>query len=159
MANIAKALREEVSRLARRELKSALASLKKDAVALKKTNADLKRRLTELERQNRRLLSNQVRNLEQPTNVSHEDAERSKISGKGILALRKRLGMSQAKFAKLIDVTPVSVYLWERQGGPLNLRQRTKLAVLSARKMSVREAKEQLAKVIDAEAASKPPSE
>lgn len=40
-------------------------------------------------------------------------AASEKLGQKAIKAIRKKLGLSQADFAKLTGVTPVAVYFWE----------------------------------------------
>jgi hypothetical protein len=42
-------------------------------------------------------------------------------------------------------VTTHAVYLWESKEGPLNLREKTKAALVSIKEMGAREAKEKLA--------------
>jgi hypothetical protein len=51
------------------------------------------------------------------------------------------LRLSQADFGKLLGTTPGAVHLWEKKEGPLNLRDKTKAAILSVRGMGAKEAK------------------
>ena len=55
--------------------------------------------------------------------------------------------LSQADFGKLLGATPHAVYLWEKKLGALNLRDKTKAAILSVRGLAAREAKEKLAEL------------
>jgi hypothetical protein len=55
------------------------------------------------------------------------------------------LRLSQTDFGKLLGTTPHAVYLWERKEGALNLRDKTKGAILSIRGLGAREAEEKLA--------------
>mgnify|MGYP002261406726 CR=1 FL=1 len=55
--------------------------------------------------------------------------------------------LSQANFGKLLGTTPGTVYLWEKKEGALNLRDKTKAAILSIRGMRAREAKEKLKEI------------
>jgi DNA-binding transcriptional regulator YiaG len=57
------------------------------------------------------------------------------------------LRLSQADFAKLLGTTPGAVHLWERKDGALNLRDKTKAAILSVRGLGAREAKEKLKEI------------
>jgi len=61
-----------------------------------------------------------------------------------IRALRKKLRLSQADFGKLLGATPHAVYVWEKKIGALNLRDKTKAAILPVRGLGAREAKEKL---------------
>lgn len=61
--------------------------------------------------------------------------------------MRRKLGLSQESFAKLVGVSPNAVYQWERKSGMLRLRSKTHAAVMAARKLGSREAKAKLAEV------------
>jgi DNA-binding transcriptional regulator YiaG len=67
-----------------------------------------------------------------------------RFSSRGICALRKKLRLSQADFGRLLGTTPGSVHLWEKKQGALNLRDKTKAAILSIRGLGAREAREKL---------------
>ena len=58
------------------------------------------------------------------------------------------MGLTQADFAKLVGATTHAVYLWEKKEGPLNLRDKTKKALLSIRGMGAREAKAKLEEAV-----------
>lgn len=76
-----------------------------------------------------------------------EQTSRAWISGKGIKSLRKRLGLSQAEFARLLGVSDQTVYKWERKSGMLEFRGVTKAKVLAVRGIGAREAKKRLAEM------------
>jgi DNA-binding transcriptional regulator YiaG len=145
MSNIAKALKAEISRISRKEVKSATGPITKANIDLKKIVADLKKRLAALEKENKRLLGGVKReNRESPPTPS-EETKKARITSTTIRSLRSRLGFSQADFGKLAGVTTHAVYLWESKEGPLNLRDKTKAALVSIKEMGAREAKEKLA--------------
>jgi DNA-binding transcriptional regulator YiaG len=50
------------------------------------------------------------------------------VTGKAVASLRKKLNMSQAGLARLLDVAPATVGNWEKSEGPLNLRASTRKA-------------------------------
>jgi len=50
------------------------------------------------------------------------------VTGKAVASLRKKFNMSQAGFARLLDVSPAAVGNWEKTQGPLNLRASTRKA-------------------------------
>lgn len=146
MPNIAKALKEEIARVARRELKKDFASLKQDTVWLKKNLAELKRRTTALERENR-LLKTKSSRLEKETTPEPDELQKMRVTGKMIRSLRKRLGITQADFAKLLGVSGQSVYQWERKDDKLRLRENTKVALQRVRQMGKREVLAELEKL------------
>lgn len=147
MPNIAKLLKDEIQRLAKREIKLATDSLRKDNAALKRTVADLKRRLTKLESSNKRLVAKEESERPQGA-VNEADPVKARITGKMIRAIRSRLGLSQDAFAKLVGVSSQAVYQWERKDGRLDLRGDSKAVIVNIRKMGKREAKQRLADVV-----------
>jgi DNA-binding transcriptional regulator YiaG len=158
MPNIAKVLKEEISRIGRKEAKAANRLIHHKEVRLAKAAVDLKRRVVELEKA-MRLLQQRLAALEAVQPVSAATGQESKrewISGKGIRRLRKKLGLSQAAFAKLVGVSIISVYQWEKHAGMLKLRKATKAAVFGIRGIGAREAKRRLEEVTKAGPAKKP---
>jgi len=146
MSNVAKALKEEISRISRKEAKSATGPIAKANIDLKKTVADLKGRLAALEKENKRLLGGVKKEKPVSAPEASEETKKARITSTTIRSLRSRLGLSQADFGKLAGVTIGAVYLWESKEGPLNLRDKTKAAILSIKGMGAREAKEKLGK-------------
>jgi DNA-binding transcriptional regulator YiaG len=149
MPNIAKMLKDEMQRISRKEVKAATASLRQDVVTLKRTAADHKRRIAQLERLNRQLIARSDKRGGSLTRVSVEEVEKARISGKMIRSIRKRLGLSQADFAKLVSVSAQSVFQWEHKAGRLDFRGQTKTAILSLRKLKKKEALAQLEKMAE----------
>ena len=148
MPNIGKVLKDEIARISRKGVKSAIGGLGKSNVNLKKIVADLKKRVASLEKENRRLIAEAKKNKLEPTEKPSEEQENARFTSKGIRSLRNRLGLTQADFAKLVGATTHAVYLWEKKEGPLNLRDKTKTALLSIRAMGAREAKEKLEEAV-----------
>ena len=146
MSNIAKALKAEISRISRKEAKSATGPIAKSNVDLKKTVVDLKKRLAALEKENKRLLAGVKKERPASAPGPSEETRKARITSTTIRSLRSRLGLTQAEFGKLAGVTTGAVYLWENKEGPLNLRENTKAALLSIKGMGAREAKEKLGK-------------
>ena len=145
MPDIAKILREEIQRLARREVKAAIASLKMDNVILKRTAADHKRRLVQIEKDNRHLLAQAKKLRETVVKTPDVEVEKARITAKMIKSIRDRLGLSQAALAKILEVTPNTVLLWEQKEGRLTFRNpETKAAIVSLRGMTKAEAAKSL---------------
>jgi DNA-binding transcriptional regulator YiaG len=148
MSNVVKILKAEIARISKKEARSATQAIGKSNTWLRKTVADMKKRLVLLEKENRRLVT-AIRKFQvaQPEKVEREEGKKARFTSKGIRALRKKLRLSQADFGKLLGTTPHAVYLWEKKIGALNLREKTKTAILAIRGLGAREAKEKLAEL------------
>jgi DNA-binding transcriptional regulator YiaG len=48
--------------------------------------------------------------------------------GKTVANLRKKMNMTKAQFARILEVSPATINNWEKSEGPLNLRARTQKA-------------------------------
>jgi len=148
MSNIAKVLKAEIARIGKREAKSATQAIGKSNTWLRKTVSDLKKRLVLLEKENKHLAAAMKKfQVEQPQKPDLEEGKKARFTSRGIRALRKKLRLSQADFGKLVGTTTHAVYLWEKKVGALNLRDKTKAAILSVRGLSATGAKEKLAEV------------
>ena len=148
MSNVVKILKAEIARISKKEAKSATQAIGKSNTWLRKTVADLKRRVFVLERENKRLVAAMKKyQVAQPEKVDQEEGNKARFTSKGIHSLRKKLRLSQADFGKLVGTTKHAVYLWEKKAGALNLRDKTKAAILSVRGLSATGAKEKLAEV------------
>lgn len=143
MSNVITALKAEISRIARKEAKALTAPLRKPANATRLTLADLKRRVAALEKQIRQADA-QLAKEPRPEPAGEAASPENRISGKGVRSLRRKLGLSQDAFARLVGVSPNSVSLWEGKPGMLRLRKATLAAVLAARGLNAREAKAKL---------------
>jgi DNA-binding transcriptional regulator YiaG len=145
MSNVVKILKAEIARISKREAKSATQGIGKSSTWLRKVVADLKKRVVLLEKENKRLIAMVKKyQVESPQKVFREEDKKARFTSRGIHSLRKRLRLSQADFGKLLGTTPHAVYLWERKEGALNLRDKTKAAILSIRGLGAREAREKL---------------
>jgi DNA-binding transcriptional regulator YiaG len=145
MSNVAKVLKAEIARISKREAKSATQGIGKSTVWLRKTVADLKKRVLSLEKENKRLTATLKKyQMAQPQKIDMEEGKKARFTSQGIRALRNKLRLSQADLGKLLGTTPHAVYLWEKKIGALNLRDKTKAAILSIRGLGARGAKEKL---------------
>ena len=148
MSNVVKILKAEIARISKKEAKSATEAIGKSNTWLRKTVAELKKRLVLLEKENKRLGAIVKKyQVAQPEKIYQEEGKKARFASRGIQSLRKKLRLSQADFGKLLGTTAHSVYLWEKKAGALNLRDKTKAAILSIRKLSAREAKEKLEEI------------
>jgi len=148
MSNVVKILKAEIARISKKEAKSATQAIGKSNTWLRKTVADLKKRVLSLEKENKHLITAMKKyQVEQPEKVEQEEGKKVRFSSRGIQSLRKKLRLSQADFGKLLGTTPHAVYLWEKKTGALNLRDKTKAAILSIRGLGATEAKKKLAEL------------
>ena len=154
MPNIAVVLRDEIVRLARKELRSQTEGLKKASAQYRRDIAALKRQVVELKRQVS-FLEGVV--LEKPpVSLAANGAARVRFTAKGLRAQRKRLGLSAADYAQLVGVSPQSIYNWERE---ITRPRKEQIATLVAlRSMGKREAQARLQQLAKQKPTAKKPS-
>ena len=128
MPNIATVLKDEIVRLARKELRSQTDGLKKASTQHRRDIAALKRQIAQLERQVS-LLERQASNKAAAPQAS-PDAAPIRFTAKGLRSQRQRLGLSAAEYAKLAGVTSRSIYNWEQEIARPRQEQAAVLAAL-----------------------------
>ena len=137
-------LKTEIVRLARKEIKKELEPVKRVNAAQRGLIANLRRDVTELQKEVAQL--RKVVSKVAPV-VGEEAAKGFWISGKGVVSLRKRLGITQAELAVLADSTPQSVIRWEKTEGKIQFRQKETLTLMQQiRSMDKRSAWTELGK-------------
>lgn len=139
MPNIASILKEEITRLARKELRANTDSLKKQMAGYRSEIAKLKRRVEQLERQAKK--SVKASPAEPLEDASSDGQHRWRAAG--FAKHRQRLGLSAADMGKLLGVSQITVYKWE--GGQGRPRARYLPVIASIRAMGKREASARLA--------------
>lgn len=137
-------LKAEVTRLSRKEIKKELEPIKRVNAAQRGLIANLRRDVTELQREVARL----QKDLEkQPAPMEATEEKSFWISGKGVVSLRKRLGITQVELAALAEVSHQSVVRWEKNNGKIPFRsQATMDRVQRVRALSKSEAWKELGK-------------
>ena len=110
MSNFVAQLRNEISRIAKKESRAEAAALKSATSKSKGEIAVLKRRVSELESSLRALTAALSKPARQEKVLKNTDL-RFRVDG--FVSLRKRLDLSAAKMALLIGVSPQSIYHWE----------------------------------------------
>ncbi len=113
-------LKAEIVRLSRKEIKKELEPVRRVNAAQRKLIANLRRDVSDLQREVARL--QKAVGAEPPPVIDEEEAQRFWMSGKGVVSLRKRLGVTQTEFARLIGVTQQSVVRWEKTAGKIPFR-------------------------------------
>jgi DNA-binding transcriptional regulator YiaG len=135
MPNIASVLKDEISRLARKEVRGETARLQKAVTAYRSEIAALKRRVADLEKQGSRR-GKQTASSGQEAGGSTDKNLRFRAAG--FKAHRERLGLSAREVGQLLDASALSVYKWE--SGKARPRAKHLEAIATLRKMGKREA-------------------
>jgi len=143
MPNIGTVLREEISRLSRRESRSQVDATKKATAQHRRDIAALKRQVAQLQRQVTQL-SHKV--LGALSASSDPTAKRVRFAAKGLRSQRNRLGLSQTDMGTLLGVSAQSIYNWESESAHPRDEQLAKLAAL--RGIGKREAGERLKQLV-----------
>ena len=141
MPNIASIFKDEILRLARKEVRKEIEPLKKASAQYRSEIAALKRRLAVLEK-------GQVRQEKKAAMVGASDNEaegntRVRFSAKGFATKRQKLGISAGDMGKLLGVSSQTVYHWET--GKSRPRQKQIAAIAAVRKLGKRKALAMLA--------------
>jgi DNA-binding transcriptional regulator YiaG len=128
MPNIATVLREEILRLARKEVREQTNALKKASAQYRKDIAEMKRRVSDLQHKVIPLEKQVLKDL--PAQATEAGAEHVRFTAKGLRSQRKRLGLSAANYGKLIGVTGQTIYSWEGETSRPRKQQVARIASL-----------------------------
>lgn len=111
MANIASLLKAEISRIARKEVRTETQTLKKASAQYRSDIAALKRRIAEQDR-----LIAKLRKSKPATTAATGENEGPQLRFRpdGFASLRKKLGLSAADMGKLLGVSLQTIYHWEK---------------------------------------------
>lgn len=163
MANLASALKEEISRVARKEIRQQTAGTIRTVAQCEREIAALKRQIGGLQR----MLSPQRKpsapeptarkktgkkkvaaKATEPAATARTGAEsdsgskRSRFSAKGLKTHREQLGLSADSYGKLVGVSGLSIYNWEQEKA--RPRESSIAALASIRGLGKREAASRL---------------
>lgn len=144
MPNIGSVLKDEVTRLARRELKKEVGPVRKITAAHRRDLAAIKRQLVSAQKRIQ-LLERQVSKTRAAPMAAASSEKPLRFVAKGLVSLRKRLGLPAAGLAKLLDVSEQSVYNWEAKK-TVPRRQQVE-AIAGLRSLGKREAHARLEKL------------
>lgn len=145
MPNIASVFKEEIARLARKEVRAQTAELKKASAQHRAHIAALRRRIEELERQLKRAGKAAARPSAAAAQDDDEGVTSRRFSATRLAAQRRKLGLSAADFATLLGVSGQSVYKWEHGGARPRAAQLE--AIAAVRGIGKREAAARLEKL------------
>jgi len=139
MSNVASVLKEEIARVARKEIRRENSSLKRASTTHRSEIAALKRRLQELERQLRRVSRGGEPTLPAAANEDSVSPG-TRFSARSMASQRKRLDLSAAECGLLIGASAQSVYNWEE--GKAHPRAQHLPAIFALRNLGRRQAGE-----------------
>lgn len=137
MPNLSSVLKSEITRLARKEIKSSVDPLRKANAAHRREIAELKRQISAMQRDIR------ASGKSRRATKEHADEPRGvRFTAKGLKALRGRLGLSAGDFGQLIGASGQSIYNWE--AGKAVPRANQQAALAAVRGLGKREAAKRL---------------
>lgn len=138
MPNIASLLKTEIVRLARKEIRLELESLKKMSASQRSDIAALKKEVRTLRADLKR--SSEAR--PQPTAASAEEGTTFRFRPASMKAHRLKLGLSAKDYGLLLEASALSVYKWE--DGKVKPRDTALAKIAAVRGLQKREAKRRL---------------
>ena len=144
MPSIAVVLKDEICRLARREIRASTSSIKNAVFQFRRDIAQLKRLVRQLQKELHFLKIQERKRFDRPAVMETEadNLQGVRYSARSVRAQRKRLRLSAADYGKLVGVSGLTVYNWEHgQARPTKARL---LALVAARDLGRREARAKL---------------
>ena len=141
MGKIDQVLRSEISRLAGKEIRSAIAPVALENRNLRRAISELKKQVADLERALKR--QSRMAAKEQPgPAVPPDEGVKARLSPRLLKKLRNRLGISQSELAVLVNVSQPAVASWEQ--GRAKPRPETRAAIVILRGLTPTEVRDLL---------------
>jgi DNA-binding transcriptional regulator YiaG len=130
-------IKDEIIRLAKREMRMKFVPLHRDVRSLKITASQLHKSVLGLQR----VVSQQKKEMgpKPVPEVTPEDMKKARFSPRLIKSLRKHLGISQKEMGKLAGVTVGAIFQWEK--GKFEPRDNKKKILVGLRKLGRQEAR------------------
>lgn len=142
MANFAQLLKEEITRLSKKEVRTATLPALAAIQTLRKANAEQKKKLAELERVLQKYVSALSEARSSPDEKAISFDKKTRLGPGGIIRIRKRLGLDRQSMSRLLEVNPNSIFLWEH--GKNKPRQNMREKILSLRDLTRKDIQERL---------------
>jgi DNA-binding XRE family transcriptional regulator len=140
MPNVASLLKSEISRIAKKEIRAEVHTLRKASGHYRSQIAALKRSVADLERQLRR--ATKQRPLRNDVGPDGDSEPRRRFSAKRLAAHRAKLGLSAENYGRLCGVSGQTIYKWERETARPRAAQLEALAAV--RGLGIREVRARL---------------
>ena len=141
MTTLAVALKDEIRRLARKEIKAQTGSTAQAVARYRREIASLKRQLREHEKKIAFLEAQERKRLGKPEVADHKN-EGIRFSPQSVKTQRKGTGLSAADYAKLVGVSAHTIYNWEQ--GKSRPRKEQFASLVALRGLGKREAQAKL---------------
>lgn len=142
MSTFATSLKKEIARVARKELRNEILSLRKSSSIYRTEIAELKRKIKSLESvvksSGRPSPSPPVEPKAMPQSTRGKPGRKVAFGAAEFAALRKKLGFTQAQMAQLVGASSLSIHKWE--SGQVTPRAAQLEKLFSVRKIGKREA-------------------
>ena len=142
MTTLATVLKDEIRRLARKEIRAQTGATSRAVAQYRREIARLKRQQREQERKIAFLEGQTRKSLTSPAKSADANGD-SRFSARSVRAQRRRSGLSAADYAKLVGVSPLTIYNWEHNKS--RPRQGQFAALIALRGLGKREALAKLA--------------
>ncbi|PIF77526.1 helix-turn-helix protein [Variovorax sp. 54] len=142
MPNIASILKVEIARVARKEVRAEIETLKKSSIFHRSSIAALRRQVSELEKELRRVTQGAVRRRPVDAPEASESGPARRFSATRLAGHREKLELSAAAYGQLVGVSGQTIYNWEQGKGRPKPEQLQNLA--SVRALGKREVAELL---------------
>ena len=131
MANIASVLKSEISRVARKEVRAEIESLKKASSHYRSAIADLRRQVTALQKALKQASRPSTTPSRAAAGAAADDtATGRRFSATRLAAHRGKLGLSAAAYGKLVGMSGATIYHWEQGKSRPNAQQLQRLAAV-----------------------------
>ena len=131
--NVMSVLKAEISRLARKEAKRVVAPVQKASANYRGLIAGLRKRIDSLEK-DLAVLKRAAPKADKALSTKTEPEGRFWITGKGVKSMRKKAGLTQEKFGKLVGVSVPTVVNWEKAKGKVEIRRKETMARIQSLK-------------------------
>jgi DNA-binding transcriptional regulator YiaG len=142
MTTLAIALKDEIRRLARKEIRAQTGKQARAVAQYRREIARLKRQQREHEKKIA-FLAAQARKSQPFAPAKTEQNADLRFSARSVKAQRRRTGLSAADYAKLVGVSSLTIYNWEHNKS--RPRKEQFAALVSLRNLGKREAQAKLA--------------
>ncbi len=142
MPNVAQVLKEEISRLARKEIRASCDPLRKQVQSLRRTVRTQQETIDKLERALSKMTATDTGTSLYAPAQEKEQSSRARVTPASIRRHRLRLGLSQAQLGGLLNVSTNTIVRWEQGSSKPRVQHRT--ALLRLRGLGVRDVKQVL---------------
>jgi len=142
--DVAIVLKEEISRIARKEIRARVDPLKKQVIELRRRLRAAEATLLQLQKTTNKT-ANTVSRQSGAIVPDVEETRQIRISPNSVKKLRTRLRLTQAQMAQLVDVSTNTVVRWEQ--GTSSPRGGSRAVIASMRSMGIKQVKKQLEKM------------